>query len=74
VLDLYPYATTGPIHLKVGGRPVRSREDAEFFMVWIDRTRVAVERHRDWNTEAERKEVLDMLTRARAEYERRAGE
>jgi hypothetical protein len=33
-----------------------------------------VGRHRDWNTDAERKDVLDMLSRARAEYERRAAE
>jgi hypothetical protein len=72
VLDLYPYATTSPIYLSVGGRPVRSREDAEFFMAWIDRTRQSVERHQDWNTETERKDVLEMLTTARAEYERRA--
>lgn len=74
VLDLYPYATTSPIYLSVGDRPVRSKEDAEFFMAWIDRTRQAVERHRDWNTETERKDVLDMLHQARAEYERRAVE
>ena len=74
VLDLYPYATTSPVYLTVGGRPPRSRGDAEFFMAWIDRTRQAVERHQDWNTEAERKDVLEMLAQARAEYERRAVE
>jgi TolB protein len=74
VLDLYPYATTGPIYLSVAGRPVRSKADADFFLAWIDRIREAVGRHRDWNTDAERKDVLDMLSRARAEYERRAAE
>jgi TolB protein len=49
VLDLFPYATTSPVYLAVGGRPARSRADAEYFMAWIDRTRVAVERHTDWN-------------------------
>ena len=43
-------------------------------MAWIDRTRAAVERHQDWNTEAERKDVLETLAQARAEYERRAVE
>ncbi|MEZ0332440.1 MAG: CehA/McbA family metallohydrolase [Gemmatimonadales bacterium] len=74
VLDLYPYATTSPIYLTVGGRPPRSRSDAEFFMAWIDRTRAAVEGHQDWNTETERKDVLETLAQARAEYERRAVE
>ena len=74
VLDLYPYATTSPVYLTVGGQPARSKDDAEFFMAWIDRTRLSVERHQDWNTETERKDVLEMLARARAEYERRAVE
>jgi hypothetical protein len=71
-LDVYPYATTSPIYLTVGGEPARSPEDAQYFMAWIDRMREAVESHRDWNSDAERQETLDMLARARAEYERRA--
>jgi hypothetical protein len=72
VLDLFPYATTSPIYLTVGGLPPYSPADAEWFMAWIDRTRVAVERHTDWNSPAERTDVLEMLERARAEYARRA--
>jgi TolB protein len=71
-LDVYPYATTSPIYLTVGGRPTRSAEDARYFMNWIDRMRASVEAHRDWNTDAERRETLDMLAQARAEYERRS--
>ncbi|HEY7612058.1 MAG TPA: CehA/McbA family metallohydrolase [Gemmatimonadales bacterium] len=73
-LDIYPYATTSPVYLTVGGRPVRSPEDARYFMSWIDRMRTTVEAHRDWNSEAERRETLDMLAQARAEYERRSRE
>jgi hypothetical protein len=73
-LDVFPYATTSPVYLTVGGTPARSAEDARYFIAWIDRTRAAVEAHRDWNTDAERRETLDMLARARAEYERRAPE
>nr|MBA3260767.1 CehA/McbA family metallohydrolase [Gemmatimonadales bacterium] len=73
VLDLFPYATTSPVYLSVGGRPARSKRDAEYFMAWIDRTRAAVERHQEWNSEGERREVLDMLARARSEYARRVG-
>ena len=72
VLDVFPYATTSPVYLTVGGRPARSAEDARYFMAWIDRIRSAVERHLDWNTDAERAETLAMLARARAEYARRA--
>ena len=74
VLDLFPYATTSPIYLTLAGRPARSRGDAEYFLAWIDRLRGAVEAHRDWNTEDERREVLETLARAREEFERRAGE
>jgi TolB protein len=73
-LDVHPYATTSPIYLTVGGKPARSPEDARYFMAWIDRMRGAVERHRDWNSDAERQETLEMLARARAEYERRSRE
>jgi TolB protein len=71
-LDIYPYATTSPIYLTVGGAPTRSPEDADYFLAWIDRMRKAVESHQDWNTDSERRETLDMLARARAEYARRA--
>ena len=36
-LDIFPYATTSPVYLTVGGRPARSPEDARYFMSWIDR-------------------------------------
>jgi hypothetical protein len=74
ILDVYPYATTSPVYLTVGGTPTRSPEDARYFMSWIDRMRGSVEAHRDWNTEAERQETLEMLAQARAEYERRSRE
>jgi TolB protein len=74
VLDLYPYATTSPVYLTVGGRPARSRADAEYFVAWIDRVRAAAEASRDWNTRAERESVLAELRRARAEFVTRAGE
>jgi hypothetical protein len=73
-LDIFPYATTSPVYLTVGGQPPRSSEDARYFMAWIDRMRGAVEKHRDWNTPAERRQTLDMLAQARTEYERRSRE
>jgi TolB protein len=72
VLDLYPYATTSPIYLTVGGAPVRSTDDAEYFIAWIDRLRGAVEAHQEWNTPAEKARTLETLARARTEFERRA--
>jgi hypothetical protein len=62
------------VYLTVGGRPPRSRADAEYFVAWIDRVRAAAEASRDWNTRAERESVLAELRRARAEFVTRAGE
>ena len=71
VLDVFPYATTSPIYVTVGGQPVRSAEDAAYFLAWIDRLTAAVQAHGEWNDEREHQAVLDQLGRARAEFERR---
>ena len=46
----------------------------ELDQLLIDRMRAAVEAHREWNGEAERRDVLETLARARAEFARRAGD
>jgi hypothetical protein len=71
VLDLYPFGTTSPIYVTLGGRPARSATDAEFFLRWIDRITAQVGDHQGWNTGQEREEVLARLARARAEFEAR---
>jgi TolB protein len=71
VLDLYPYATTSPVYVIVGGQPIRSAGDAEYFMAWIDRLAAGVKVHTGWNGKAEQGAVLAMLAKARAEFERR---
>jgi hypothetical protein len=73
-LDVFPYATTSPVYLTVGGEAARSADDARYFIAWIDRMRASVEAHREWNSPAEREETLEMLARARGEYERRSTE
>jgi hypothetical protein len=68
ILDVYPYATTSPIYVTVGGSPVRSQADAEYFIAWIDRLQKAVQAHGDWNTADEKSQVLASLRRAREEF------
>ena len=68
VLDVYPFASTSPIYVTVGGEPVRSREDAEFFQRWIDRLAAAAGAHTGWNSPQERDAVLKQLADARAVY------
>jgi hypothetical protein len=74
VLDLYPFASTSPVYVTVGDAPVRSREDALFFVQWIDRVEQAAEAHQGWNSSAERDAVRALLGRARAVYAERAEE
>ena len=68
VLDRYPFGSTSPVYVTVGNEPVRSPEDAEFFVRWIDRLDEAAQAHQGWNTAAEREHVLRLLAEARAVY------
>jgi hypothetical protein len=70
ILDLYPYATTSPIYVHVAGSIPKSPDDAAYFISWIDRLVEAAKSNQDWNTNAERTSVLDLLEQARAIYAR----
>ncbi len=69
VLDLYPYATTSPIYVTVAGSRLKPGEDAAYFIAWIDRLIDAAQSSKDWNTNAEKSAVLEMLASARKTYE-----
>ena len=68
VLDAYPYATTSPIYVTVAGSVAKPSEDAAYFVAWIDRMIQDAKSNRDWNAEAEKASVLDLLNRAREVY------
>jgi TolB protein len=68
ILDLYPYATTSPIYLSVAGSAPKSSEDAAYFVAWIDRLIESAKSNQDWNTDAERTSVLNLLDQARSIY------
>ncbi len=70
ILDLYPYATTSPIYITVSGSKLQAKEDAEYFIAWIDQLIATAKQNKDWNTDAEKLAVLDQLSRARKEYEK----
>jgi len=57
----------------VGREPVRSREDAAFFVRWIDRLDQAARAHEAWNAPEEREHVLRLLAQARKVYAEQAG-
>jgi Tol biopolymer transport system component len=65
IFDLYPYATTSPVYIKVGGQAATSPEDADYYLAWLGRIREAVEAHEDFNNESERNTILANLDAAR---------
>ena len=69
VLDLYPYATTSPIYVTIAGSSIHPKEDAEYFIAWIDQLIAGAQANHDWNSEAEKSTVLDQFKRARSIYE-----
>ncbi len=71
VLDFYPYATTSPIYVTVGGKPIRSAAAAAYFLQWIGRLEDATSKYNDWNTAEERSRMLATIGRARAVFEAR---
>jgi hypothetical protein len=72
VRDSLPFATTSPIYVTLGDEPVRSPDDAEYFLAWIDRLIDAARTHRGYNTAEEKATVLGLLGDARAIFSERA--
>jgi len=70
ILDLYPYATTSPIYISVEGSTPNAKEDAAYFIAWIDQLTAAAQSNTDWNTDSEKATVLDQMAKARKVYEK----
>jgi Tol biopolymer transport system component len=68
ILDIYPFGTTSPIYVTVGDGKVHSRDDAAYFLAWIDRLEKSAREHKGWNTAAEKETVLNDFARAREVY------
>ena len=68
--DIFPQATTNPIWVTVGGRPVRSAESAEYFIRWIDKLSEMASEHPGWRSEREKDHVLSQFREARVVYEK----
>ena len=68
VLDNYAYATTSPIYVTIADHPPRSPDDARYFAAWIDRVVEATASYPDWNTEAEKRGVLERLAQAKSVF------
>jgi TolB protein len=69
VMDNYEYATTSPVYVTVAGKRAYSKEDAQYFAAWIDRTLEITEAYPDWNSAEEKQYVMRKLREARAVYQ-----
>jgi hypothetical protein len=63
-------AHTSPIYVEVAGKPAGAREDAEYFLKWIDRLSLALRVRDRVPNDEQRKHVNDQLETARAVYSR----
>jgi Tol biopolymer transport system component len=70
VMDNYTYATTSPIYVTVARKRPYSKEDAQYFMAWIDRTIEITDKYPDWNSAQEKRLVMKRLQDAREIYEK----
>lgn len=73
VLDLYPYASTNPVWVDLPGGAPRSRDDAFYFVAWLERVIEAADARDDYNDADEKRATLDYLREARTTYQRLAG-
>jgi hypothetical protein len=71
VFDMYPYGTTNAVFVEIAGQEPRSREDAEYFLAWIERVRESAAAHPDYFSERERQRVLAHIDEAAAVFEER---
>ena len=68
------HAETGPVYVYCGEQPIRSAEDARYFIRWIDDIARQAREHPGWRSEREREHVLGQFNQARAVFEQRARE
>jgi hypothetical protein len=69
--DKYVVGETSPVYVYCGDQPIRSRDDAEYFIRWIDDITKQAQAHPGWRSERERKHVLDQFQEARRVFEQR---
>ena len=70
--DFYPFAETSPIYVDCGGRPIRSGEDARYFVTWIQAMSKMAAADPGWRSETEKSHVLGQFQAAQEVFEQRA--
>jgi hypothetical protein len=72
--DDYVVGETGPIYVYTGKQPIRSKQDAQYFVRWIDGITKQAQEHTGWRSDQERKHVLGQFAEARKVFEERERE
>jgi hypothetical protein len=54
--------------MNVDGSARHAKEDASYFIAWIDQLIASTQANKVWNSESEKQIVMDQLSRARKVY------
>ena len=68
-MDSYLFAHTNPVFVIADGEPIRSRDDAAFFVRWIDQTLDELRAMDRWDDPAHKAEVLATFEEGRRLYQ-----
>jgi TolB protein len=72
VFDGPVWAHTSPVYVKIAGQPVASRQDAEYFVNWIEQLLRVVDARNRFASVENRREVESVFRRAQAEFRKLA--
>jgi hypothetical protein len=67
----FPFAATMPVWIIIGGKPVRSSADAQYFIDWMDRTLKQALALPAWNNEEEREQTRRLYLEAKTRMQKR---
>ncbi|HNP95863.1 MAG TPA: CehA/McbA family metallohydrolase, partial [Cyclobacteriaceae bacterium] len=70
IQDFYPYATTNPVYVIKDSMSIRSPQDADYFIRWIDKIYESASRQ-NYFTEAEKELTLKHILTAKSVFESR---
>ncbi|MBM3783020.1 MAG: hypothetical protein FJW30_01605 [Acidobacteria bacterium] len=70
--DTHLYAETSPVYVIAGGKPIRSKKDAEYFLRWIDDVAHQAETDPNWRSEKEKAHVRAQFDEAARRLRERA--
>lgn len=70
----FPQAGTAAIRVYVGGKKIRNRESAEYFIRWLDKLQGMAEKWPGWGSQLEKDRVFAQIREARQRYEQFAKE